>query len=331
MYQRRVTRMPRSVGADHFVHGFIAAGENEIHGRFAVFIGEREAVAGGLGFHFFRGGARIDEIFRHAAIHEQHFLPWDAFAVVGRAGLQRMIDVVPDGNIFAEDFLAHAAGEAGALVEHGRAREIVEEEADKIEDGRRFEDRGVAAGRKLTRLARGGGFAAGAFGEGVGIESQRMSGEFDLAQPEEFSSRMVTENSARVCSYARNEPPGIRQHGLRRAGGKDSRGGLLGFLRHFADARDGAGAVLAEWPQRSPERSARLSDISAARASEADPGFSGLLRARLTAAATARRRDSSSVLLVVARAVRPSTTARTEMRERAARRRSDGWCCWRSG
>src|SRR5579863_8077705 len=42
-------------------------------------------------------------------------------------------------------------------------------------------------------------------------------------------------------------------------------------------------------------------------------GFFGWLRARVAAAATARRRDSSSVLLVVARAVRPSTTARTEM------------------
>src|SRR5580704_1308496 len=42
-------------------------------------------------------------------------------------------------------------------------------------------------------------------------------------------------------------------------------------------------------------------------------GFSGSLRARLIAPARTRRRDSSSVLLVVARAVRPSTTARTEM------------------
>ena len=81
-------------GGDHFVHGSVAAAENQIDGRFAIFIGQREPVAGGLGLHFFRGGARVDQIARHAFIHQQNFLPRHAFAVEGRAGLQRMGDVV---------------------------------------------------------------------------------------------------------------------------------------------------------------------------------------------------------------------------------------------
>ena len=83
MYQRRVTRTPRSVERDHFVDGFISAAQHQIHRRFAVFVRKRKAVAGGLRFHFLRGGAGVDEILRHAAIDQQNFLSRDAFAIEG--------------------------------------------------------------------------------------------------------------------------------------------------------------------------------------------------------------------------------------------------------
>ena len=82
--------------AHHFVHRRFAAAENQIHGRFAHIIGQGETVAGGLGLHFFGGGARVDQIARHALIDQQNFLARNSFAVKGRAGLQRVIDVVAD-------------------------------------------------------------------------------------------------------------------------------------------------------------------------------------------------------------------------------------------
>ena len=192
--------MPRSVGLDHFFDGFIAARKDQVHRRFAIFVRQREAVAGRLGFHFFRGGARIDQILRHAPIDQQNLLARDAFPVVRRAALQRMIGVVPDGDVVAENFLADAAGEARALIEHGRGGEIVEEKSDQIEHRGRTQDRGVAAGGNFARLARACGRFRLAFSASSSGSILRISGEFDLAQPEEFASRMVTENSARVCS-----------------------------------------------------------------------------------------------------------------------------------
>ena len=58
--------------------------------------------------------------------------------------------------------LAHALIEAGALVEHRRAREIVEEKADQIEHRGGLENHRPAAGLDFARIARGGGLFAGA-------------------------------------------------------------------------------------------------------------------------------------------------------------------------
>src|SRR4029077_9450581 len=108
-------------GTNHVVERFVAPAENEIHGGFAVFIGKAEAVAGGLRFHFFGGGAGVHEIFRDAAIDEKDFLFGETFAIVGRAQLMGMIDVVPEGDVIAKNFFAHAVVEAGAFVENGGA------------------------------------------------------------------------------------------------------------------------------------------------------------------------------------------------------------------
>ena len=103
-------------------------------------------MAGGLRFHFPGRGARIDEMARHASIDEQDRLPGQAFAIEGRAGLQRVRDVVVDGDVFTHDLLAEAIGETGALIEHGGSGEIVEKKAHQIENGGGFENDGPAAG-----------------------------------------------------------------------------------------------------------------------------------------------------------------------------------------
>ena len=80
---------------DHFVDRLVSPAPHQIHRRFAVFVRERKSMAGRLGFHLLRGGARVDQIFRHAAIDQQDFLPGNAFAIEGLAKLQRMVNVVP--------------------------------------------------------------------------------------------------------------------------------------------------------------------------------------------------------------------------------------------
>ena len=95
-----------------------------------------------------------------------------------------------------KSLLPHTAGEAGALIEHGRAGKIVKKEADEIEHGGRFENRRVMSRFQSSRGLREAWPYGWRFRPSSSGSISRMSGEFDLAQPEEFSSRIVTENSA---------------------------------------------------------------------------------------------------------------------------------------
>ena len=111
-----------------------------------------------------------------------------------------MIDVVPNGNIFAEELFAHAASKDRALIAHRRGREIVKEEADQIEHRGRLENHGVMPCRNFERRARGDRFLTGAIRPALRDRCPSNSRELALAQPEESFSRIVIENSARVCS-----------------------------------------------------------------------------------------------------------------------------------
>ena len=51
-----------------------------------------------------------------------------------------MVDVVRDADVFAKNLLTHSVVETGALVIYCGRSEIVEKEANEIEDGRRLED-----------------------------------------------------------------------------------------------------------------------------------------------------------------------------------------------
>ena len=241
MYQRRVTRRPRSGGGDHFFEGGIAAREDQVHGGFAVFVGKSEAVAGGLFAGGFGGAAGVDEIFRDAAIDELDLLARDAFAVEGRAELEGMIGVVGDGDIFAEERFAHAVVEAGAFVLERGGGEIVEEEADEIEYGGGLENDGVAAGWEFAGVHRQVRFFAGALSEllriegadagGVGFGPAR--GGIFLHGDGEFGVRFAVggEQSARIA-----------EGGLLQAAGENAGGDLAVLDGKIASAADGAGA-----------------------------------------------------------------------------------------
>ena len=98
------------------------------------------------------------------------------FTIEGRAELEGVVDVIGDGDVFAEEGFAHAVVEAGTLVLEGGGGKIVEEEADEIEYRGGFENDGVAAGRELARVDRQVRFFAGALGELLRIESADAGG-----------------------------------------------------------------------------------------------------------------------------------------------------------
>jgi hypothetical protein len=87
-----------------------------------------------------------------------------------------VIHVVGDGDIFAEDGLADAAGEAGALVGNGGGRKIVEEEADEVQDCGGFQDDGIAPGLERDGILGARSFVACRFRQSRGIEPAKIRG-----------------------------------------------------------------------------------------------------------------------------------------------------------
>src|SRR6185369_3630270 len=90
------------------------ATEDDIHRRFAHFVGKQETVTGWLhgtdlvfmlgGPHFLRGSTGISQTLDYAIFYQLQTLARRAFSVVGRAGLQRVGDVIPDVNVVAKQF-----------------------------------------------------------------------------------------------------------------------------------------------------------------------------------------------------------------------------------
>ncbi len=124
----------------------------------------------------FGGGAGIDEIPGDAAIDEEYALTRQAFAIEGRALLQRMVNVVGDGDVLSKELLAQAFVQAGAFVLQGSGGEIVKKKADEIEHGGGFENYRVASGRKLARVDGDMRFFTGARGEFLWIEGADVRG-----------------------------------------------------------------------------------------------------------------------------------------------------------
>ena len=167
-------------------------------GASPVLVGQREAVPGRRDAGLFGGLARIRDFADHAAIDQRQPPPRHALAVEGRTGLQRMVHVIGDADVFAEELLAEPAGQKAALVPDGGGAEVDEHLADEVLHRRRFEDDGVAAGRKFARRSGSRGLLRGAARQRARVPIAPQSGALALAQPELSPAIAVIENCPSV-------------------------------------------------------------------------------------------------------------------------------------
>ena len=132
--------------------------------RFTVFVGQREAVPGGLDPGSVRGLAAIRHLADYSPIHEREQAPRNAFAIERRAGLQRVIRIVVDRDVVAEQLCADAVAQEAAAVGDGGGAEVAEHLAYQVQDRRRLQDYRVSAGRQFDGISRSlclGGSRAG--------------------------------------------------------------------------------------------------------------------------------------------------------------------------
>src|SRR5207302_1828769 len=104
----------------------------------------------GLLVRRFGGGPGIHEILGDAAVHEHDALTWHSFAIERSTLLQGMINVIGDADVLAEELLAHAFVQAGALVRECGGGKIIKKKTDKVENSSGFEDDSVTTGGKLA-------------------------------------------------------------------------------------------------------------------------------------------------------------------------------------
>src|SRR5258708_5159301 len=229
-------------GGDHFFDGGVTAGEDEVHGRFAVFVRQSEPVSSGLFASGFGSGTGIDESSGDAAIDQLNALTGQALAIEGHTLLQQMIDVVGDGDVLSEELFAHAVVEAGALVFESGGGKIVKKKADEIKHGGGFEDNSVTAGGKFAGVnseMRFFGSASSKFLRVAGADIPRVGfgpacGGAFLNGDGKFGARFAIGDK---------EATGISESRLALAVRVDSGGNLAILDGQIAGAVDRAGAV----------------------------------------------------------------------------------------
>src|SRR6516162_8997043 len=231
---------PAFGGGDHLLERGFPSGDDEIHGRFTVFVGQGETVTGGLFLGLLGGPAGIHKVFDGALIDQENALGGHAFTVERRTQLLGMVDVVGDGDVFAEQRLADTAGKTGAFVGDRSGREIVEQEADEVQYRRGFEDHGVAAGLQFDGVLGAGGFFAGGFGESLGIELAMIGGV--ALGPTGGGTRLHGDREGGVgLAVGGLEASGISEDALALAA-RENTGGDLPLARgEFTGFFDGAG------------------------------------------------------------------------------------------
>ena len=207
-----------------------------------MLVRQSKTVARRLRLHFLRRRPGIHQILRHPAFDQQHPLPRQSFAVILRPDLQRVIHVIPQRNVLAKNFAAHAVVQARTLVVHRRRRKIVKKRTHKIQRRRRLQNRGVMPWLQFPGIARRGGFVTGARSQRVRIDIRniRETG-FRPAR------RIRLENRDRKLRLGMVVP---REQALRvgqqRAvvtGGKNSSRCLFFFVGEFANASHRASAI----------------------------------------------------------------------------------------
>src|SRR5438105_4875469 len=210
---------------NHFFDCGVAATEDQIHGRFAIFVGKGKTVASRLLAGLFCTGTGIDEIAGHAVLDQWNALTRNAFTIEGCTRLLRMIDIIGNRNVLAEERFADAIYEARTLIRNGRGSEIVEKKTNQIENGGVFENYGVLSRREFLSIFGETGFFAGANGKflrieccyGTGVGFGPTGGRFVLHGDGKFGMSLAVSGK---------KPARIAERELRLSRGKNSGGGL---------------------------------------------------------------------------------------------------------
>src|SRR5207237_9044491 len=84
--------------------------------------------------------------------------------------LQRMRDIIHDGDVVAEYLLAYAVVEKRAMVQNGHDAKVIEHETEQVENGGRLQHHGKSARRQFLWRRRLAGFFGCDSGDAAGIE-----------------------------------------------------------------------------------------------------------------------------------------------------------------
>ena len=227
----------RSVVAIMVSSDVLPPAKTRLKGASPSCVGKGRPWPGGLGFHSLRGGAGVNKITRHTAIHQQNLLPRHAFPIERRTQLQCMRHIVADGHVLAHHLLAHAVIEARPLIENGGSREVVKEKANQVEDRSLVENDRPTAGLDFLRMARGCGLLAGALGQRFRIDLEAV-GCAGLGPARGVLLQNGDRKFGPRLAIGGEKSLGIHHGRHRSAGGEDAGGSLAILLREFGHSRD---------------------------------------------------------------------------------------------
>src|SRR5581483_8999359 len=126
--------------------------------------------------HLLSGGASINKIFDYAIFYQFDPLARLAFPIEWRTRLQRVMYVVVNGDVVAENLRTDPVCQKRALVEDGKSAEIEEHEPDQIKDSGRLENHRVLAGSEFSGCGRIAGFPRGSLRQFDGIQVPNVWG-----------------------------------------------------------------------------------------------------------------------------------------------------------
>ena len=175
MYHSRVTRMPRSVDAIICVDGCLAARDHDVHGRFADFVWHRKTVAGWLGPARWPPAGNTRSRAPRRSSTSASSAPRNALTIEWRAGLQRMVRIVVNRDVLAEQLPADAVAQKAAAVADGGGAEVAEHLAHQVQHRGRLQDHCVASGRQFDGRARSRRLVCGRPGQGRADPGPRES------------------------------------------------------------------------------------------------------------------------------------------------------------
>src|SRR5437879_4440656 len=102
----------------------MAACDHDVHGRLAEFVGKREAVSGGPPARARSRLPAVDDVPDHALLYQRYGASRHTLTVKGRAGLQRVRDIIVNCDVLAENLFTNAARQKAALIAQRGGAEV---------------------------------------------------------------------------------------------------------------------------------------------------------------------------------------------------------------